>query len=198
MNRGGLILINTAKDLLKQDGCEILGRFFIALISQAAQERAAIPRRRGEALSCISMKRRTILMKASRVFSIRRENTKWGLSLPTKTLTNLTRNCARRFCLVPRSNWSGAYRPRMPEIFAKEMNCEPEFLQNMRKGKESTQFACFVRNQTRQPIVLTVPFGQMEKQEKLTSEELEQILRETRMRLSGGEERGKRAGVAKD
>jgi hypothetical protein len=43
MNRGSLILINTAKDLLKQEGCEILGRFFIALITQAAQERAAIP-----------------------------------------------------------------------------------------------------------------------------------------------------------
>src|SRR5262249_38507844 len=43
MNRGSLILINTAKDLLKQEGCEILGRFFIALIAQAAQERAGIP-----------------------------------------------------------------------------------------------------------------------------------------------------------
>jgi hypothetical protein len=43
MNRGSLILINTAKDLLKQEGCEILGRFFIALICQAAQERASIP-----------------------------------------------------------------------------------------------------------------------------------------------------------
>ena len=32
----------TAKDLLKQEGCEILGRFFIALICQAAQERASI------------------------------------------------------------------------------------------------------------------------------------------------------------
>jgi hypothetical protein len=42
MNRGSLILINTAKDLLKQEGCEILGRFFIALICQAAQERAGI------------------------------------------------------------------------------------------------------------------------------------------------------------
>src|SRR6476620_10900874 len=42
MNRGSLILINTAKDLLKQEGCEILGRFFIALIAQAAQERASI------------------------------------------------------------------------------------------------------------------------------------------------------------
>src|SRR3954471_22553750 len=43
MNKGSIILINTAKDLLKQDGCEIFGRFFIALISQAAQERASVP-----------------------------------------------------------------------------------------------------------------------------------------------------------
>jgi hypothetical protein len=43
MNKGSLILINTAKDLLKQEGTEILGRFFIALICQAAQERASIP-----------------------------------------------------------------------------------------------------------------------------------------------------------
>jgi hypothetical protein len=43
VNRGSIILINTAKDLLKQEGCEILGRFFIALICQAAQERASIP-----------------------------------------------------------------------------------------------------------------------------------------------------------
>ena len=39
MNAGSLILINTAKNLLKQEGCEVLGRFFIALICQAAQER---------------------------------------------------------------------------------------------------------------------------------------------------------------
>src|SRR3954471_2206443 len=43
MNSGNLILINTAKDLLKQDGCEIFGRFFISLISMATQERASIP-----------------------------------------------------------------------------------------------------------------------------------------------------------
>lgn len=42
MNKGSIILINTAKDLLKQEGCEILGRFFIALISEAVQERASI------------------------------------------------------------------------------------------------------------------------------------------------------------
>ena len=33
MNAGRVILINTAKDLLKEQGTEIFGRFFIALIT---------------------------------------------------------------------------------------------------------------------------------------------------------------------
>jgi hypothetical protein len=107
MNRGGLILINTAKDLLKQDGCEILGRFFIALLSQAAQERAAIPEDLRTSTFCILMRHRTILMKASRVFLTRRANTRSGSLLLIRTLTSLTRSCAPRSCQVRRSNWSG-------------------------------------------------------------------------------------------
>ena len=38
LNRGSVILINTAKDLLKQDGCELFGRFFLSMISQAAMD----------------------------------------------------------------------------------------------------------------------------------------------------------------
>ena len=45
LNAGKIILINTAKDLLKENGTEIFGRFFIALIAQAAQERAVLPER---------------------------------------------------------------------------------------------------------------------------------------------------------
>ena len=45
MNAGKLILINTSKSLLKEQGTEIFGRFFIALIAQAAQERATLPER---------------------------------------------------------------------------------------------------------------------------------------------------------
>jgi len=42
LNAGKLILINTSKSLLKEQGTEIFGRFFIALIAQAAQERAVL------------------------------------------------------------------------------------------------------------------------------------------------------------
>ncbi len=43
MNEGKIILISTAKDLLKSDGSALLGRFFIAMLAQAALERSTIP-----------------------------------------------------------------------------------------------------------------------------------------------------------
>src|SRR4051812_9514403 len=83
MNRGSLILINTAKDLLKQEGCEIFGRFIVTCLSQATQERAALPEEKRlptfiyPPLSTLT-KRRTILMTAWKNCSILRGNTRWG------------------------------------------------------------------------------------------------------------------------
>ncbi len=37
------IYINTSKELLQKDGSAILGRFFIALLSQAVIKRSTIP-----------------------------------------------------------------------------------------------------------------------------------------------------------
>ena len=42
MNKGRIILINTAKSLLQPKGCEAFGRFFIAMIAIAAQRRATL------------------------------------------------------------------------------------------------------------------------------------------------------------
>ena len=42
LQEGKVILINTAKDFLKTDGARIFGRFWIAMIAQAALRRAAI------------------------------------------------------------------------------------------------------------------------------------------------------------
>jgi hypothetical protein len=42
LNRGSVVLIYTAKEFLK-DTSELFGRFFIALLAQAVQERAVLP-----------------------------------------------------------------------------------------------------------------------------------------------------------
>ena len=79
------------------------------------------------------------------------------------------------------------------KAFAREMRCEPEFLQGMRKRKDKTEFACYIRNFTPSPVRLTVPLGEMERRPKLTDSEYEALLEANRGRYSAGEgEAGKR------
>src|SRR4051812_36150722 len=65
---------------------------------------------------------------------------------------------------------------------SKEMRCEPEFLQGMRKRRDHTEFACFVRNHTTHPIRLTVPFGEMERRPKLSADEYATLIERNRSR----------------
>ena len=195
MNRGGLILINTAKDLLKQEGCEILGRFFIALISQAAQERAAIPEDRRRSTFVYIDEAQDYFDESIQSLFNQARKYKVGLVIAHQNLDQFDQKLRAAVLSSTSIKLVGGLSAKDAGIFAKEMNCEPEFLQNMRKGKGYTQFACFVRNHTRRPISLTVPFGQMEKQEKLTSEQLEQVLTENRRRYGATGEGTKRPGV---
>ena len=74
MNSGKVILINTAKDLLKETGTEIFGRFFIALIAQAAQERAILPANKRMPTFVYMMKQQIILIATLLSFLLLPEN----------------------------------------------------------------------------------------------------------------------------
>ena len=52
---GKVILINAEKGLLKEAGTELFGRFFLALINQAAAQRTTIPKRSVSPASSTSM-----------------------------------------------------------------------------------------------------------------------------------------------
>jgi hypothetical protein len=196
MNRGGLILINTAKDLLKQDGCEILGRFFIALISQAAQERAAIPETLRRSTFVYIDEAQDYFDESIQSLFNQARKYKVGLIIAHQNLDQFDQKLRAAVLTSTSTKLVGGLSAKDAGILAKEMNCAPDFLQTMRKGRESTQFACFVRNQTRRPIALTVPFGQMEKQEKLTSVQLERVLAQNRRRYAAAGRSGPPPGVA--
>ena len=194
MNRGSVILINTAKDLLKQDGCEILGRFFIALICQAAQERASIPvdRRRAtfvyidEAHDYFDDSINNLLNQARKY--------KVGLILAHQNLDQFETRLRSTVAASTSIKVVGGLSAKDTGAFAKEMHCEPEFLQGMRKHRDRTEFACFVRNHTPQPIRLTVPLGEMERRPKLTDPQYAGLIERNRERYSGsGAEYGRQA-----
>jgi hypothetical protein len=64
------------------------------------------------------------------------------------------------------------------------MRCEREFLQSVRKHADHTEFACYIRNHTLQPVTLRVPFGQMENRPRLTDEEYALLIDQNRSRYS--------------
>jgi hypothetical protein len=190
LNAGSLILINTAKDLLKQDGCEILGRFFIALLVQAIQERAAMPE---------DCRRSTFIYidEAQDYFDEGIENLlnqarkyKAGLILAHQNLGQFETRLQAAVMASTTLKIVGGLSAKDAAIMSREMRCEPEFLLDMRKQHKQTQFACFIRNLTPQPVTLTVPFGQMEERPRMREEEIEALRARNRERYcsAGAEE----------
>ena len=54
----------------------------------------------------------------------------------------------------------------------------------MHKYAAASDFVCSIRNVTPQPVQLTVPFGQMEGQPRMTGRELENLLTQNRRRVA--------------
>ena len=167
MNKGSLILIYTAKDLLKQEGCEIFGRFFIALIAQAAQERASMPEERrtptfvyiDEAHDYFDESIETLLVQA-RKFNV-------GLVIANQFLDQFDRRLLAAVKTNTAIKMVGGLSSDDARDFAREMNCEREFIQSMQKGERVTQFALMVKNHPSCPLRLKVPLGVLEDQPKI-------------------------------
>jgi hypothetical protein len=182
MNRGSVILINTAKDLLKQEGCEILGRFFIALIAQAAQERAAIPDDRRRATFVYIDEAQDYFDESVEQLLNQARKYKVGLIIAHQNLDQFDQRLRAAVMASTAIKIVGGLSAKDATAFARAMQCEPEFLQGTRKHRDHTEFAAFVRHNIPRPIALSVPFGSMESQEQISEEEHAELLERNRAR----------------
>ena len=158
MNAGKVILINTAKDLLKEQGTEIFGRFFIALIAQAAQERATLPERQrtptivyiDEAQDYFDRNIGLILAQA-RKYNV-------GMVLAHQYLGQLEPKLQEAFAANTAIKFAGGVSAKDARTLAPMLYCQPELIETQPKGS----FAAHVRGQTKGAVPLTFPFGFME------------------------------------
>jgi len=184
INRGSLVLINTAKDLLKQDGCEILGRFFIALLAQATQERAAIPEDRRRATFVYIDEAQDYFDEGIEHLLNQARKYKVGLVLAHQNLGQFEPRLQAAVMASTAIKLAGGVSAKDAASLAREMRCEPEFLLGMRKHPSHTEFACFVRSVTPQPVALSVPFGQMEGRPRIGEEALAALRAANRARYA--------------
>lgn len=187
MGTGKVILINTAKDLLKQEGSEIFGRFFISMIAQAALERAAIPTDSrmptfvyiDEAHEYFGGDDRTfeVLLGQARKYRI-------GITAAMQSLSQASPRLRSSMMANTSIKLAGGVSDSDARSFASEMRTPSEFIRDMYKRATKTEFACFVKNYTPMGIRLSVPLGRMESMPTIDPIDYDILIEQNRKRYA--------------
>ncbi len=176
MNAGKLILINTAKSLLKEQGTEIFGRFFIALIAQAAQERATLPARDrlpvmvyvDEAQDYFDPNIGLILSQARKY--------RVAVTAAHQYLGQLSQGLQEAFEANTSIKLAGGVSARDARTLAGQMSSTADQIQRQPKGT----FATYVRGFTAQAVPVSFPFFVLEQMPKRTKSEIAAIRQQCR------------------
>ncbi|HEX8643730.1 MAG TPA: type IV secretion system DNA-binding domain-containing protein [Allosphingosinicella sp.] len=185
LNDGKIVLINTAKDLLKTEGSQLFGRFFVSMLSQAALERSTIPEDRrtptyvyvDEAQEYFDDTIETILSQARKY--------RLGITLAHQTLDQLTPRLRAAFLSNTSFKCAGGVSNRDARALAAEMRTTPDFIENMRRRSSRTEFAVWLKHRTPSALRLTVPLGFLESRPTLDEDEYESLIDRNRARYSG-------------
>ena len=180
LDQGKIILINTAKDVLKAEASQMFGRYMIALIMQAALERAADAERErrpafvyiDEAADYFDENIDTLLIQARKY--------KVGLTFAHQHLDQLSPKLYSSVMTNPAIRFVGGISASDARALAPEMRTSVDHLLTPKKTARATEFATYVRNVTAAPVILSVPLGVAEQEPKMSARQYEAML--TRVR----------------
>ncbi|NND82234.1 MAG: ATP-binding protein [Gammaproteobacteria bacterium] len=184
MNEGKIVLINTAKDFLEPERCSTFGRFFIALIAQAALSRSLLSKKKrtpffvfiDEAHDYFDEKIEDIANQA-RKYNV-------GLTLSHQNLDQANAKLRANITSSTSIKLAGGVSAKDAQAMAHDMRAKSEFILSATKTKKSAQFACFVKNLTPSPVLIEIPFGSLEALPKASKKERRAFLERNRQRVS--------------
>ncbi|HEX3886581.1 MAG TPA: type IV secretion system DNA-binding domain-containing protein, partial [Phenylobacterium sp.] len=185
MQDGKIILINTAKDLLKREGSQLFGQFFIAMLAQAALERSTVDAEDrtptmvyvDEAQEYFGDDVETILAQARKY--------KVGLTLAHQTLDQLSPRLRSVLHANTTTKCVGGVSAKDARAMAEELHTSTDFIESMRRKGGKTEFAAWIKHQTPHAIRLTVPLGFLERQPVLSEDDYERLVASNRTRYCG-------------
>lgn len=179
MNRGAIILVDTAKDYLK-GASDNFGRFFISLVLQAVLERAAIPANRrkdtfliiDEAASYFDSNIDDLLTEARKY--------KCGLVLAHQYLDQATGSLRASLAANTGTKFASGLSAADARAMATDMRTTPDFILSQPK----LQFAAHIRNVTPQAVSIPIRAGSLAGAPKLSAEAFAGIMEANRRKVS--------------
>lgn len=169
MNAGKVILINTAKDLLKESGTEIFGRFFIAMITQAAQERAVLaPGGRLPTFVYIDEANDYFDRNIGIILSQARKY-KVGMTLAHQYLGQLDPKLHEAIAANTAIKFAGGVSAKDARALAGELRTEASFIE----GQPRLSFAAMIKSQYERAVSVAIKPGQMEARVRMKEDDRE-------------------------
>jgi hypothetical protein len=177
MNRGAIILVDTAKDFLKENSATF-GRLFISLVLQAVLERAAIPERDrkptflivDEAASFFSSNIDDLLTEARKY--------KCGCVFGHQYLDQATGSLKSSLAANTSIKFGASLSVADARSMAPEMRTTPEFILNQPRF----HFAAHIRNVT--PQAVSIPIERPPTLPQLSTEAFDALMSANRERVS--------------
>jgi len=169
LQSGQVILVNTAKYLLKADASALFGRYMIAQVMAAVFERAAHNHRHpaflmiDEAADYFDESLENLLTQARKfrlgVLFAHQQMQQLSPALRSSVATNTT------------IKFAGGVSDQDARSIDADMRTTAQFITSMRKHAHSTEFAAYIRNVTPTAICLEIPFGTLEAAPRMTKQE---------------------------
>ena len=172
LNQGSIILISTAKDLMKSEGSALFGRFFIASITQAVLERSVLHQSDrtpihlyiDEAQEYLDENIETLLNQARKY--------KCGAHIAHQHLDQLSTRLRSTLAANTSIKCIGGLSAKDSSAFASEVGMPSDDIRGLRKTHRHTEFALWVKHTTPRAIPIQVPLGYLEQQDQMTEEAL--------------------------
>lgn len=199
MNTGKIILINTAKSLLQEDRCRLLGRFFIAMILQATYQRATVPEDRRKSFFVYIDEAQDYLNDTVAEFLSQARKYKVGVIIAHQYLTqldNVSRNLKASVLANTAIKLMGKVELSDAKVMADRMRVKPDDLLDLvKKDQQYTEFLCHLQHITQAAVKIKVKLGVVNRKPQMTTGSFEQLRNEMRAKYSDAAGSGKKNGT---
>ncbi len=184
LNAGKVVLINTAKEHLGEEGCRIFGRYMLALALKAAMDRARLPKasRRTSFLYVDEAADYFDGTVARLLSQARKYNV--GCVLAHQALEQMSDSLRDLVFASTGIKLAGGVSAKDARALAAELRTTPEFILAQDKHEHGTRFATFVRSLTPAAISQELPFGTMEREPAIAESDAERRLAALRASVS--------------
>jgi len=167
MNDGYIILVSTAKDLLKQDGASLYGRFFLSMIGQAIMERAVVPEDERTPTFLYVDECQDYFDETIEILLAQGRKYKIGVTLAHQYLDQLDTSGRSSVLANTSIKAAGGMNAKDAKTLASEMRVTSDYLQAMKKTNYGSDFAFWMKHDLPNAIKVNVPFGHLESLDRM-------------------------------